>query len=80
MTERKDKMKDYNYLYYEKQATDAFVCADETNNNARAQLFLLDSIARSLACIADVIEHSHGVTEPKEADYDIGSVDEDDNR
>ena len=73
-------MKNFNYLYYEKQAAEAFVISDETEDNERAQLFLLDSSARSLACIADVIEHEHGITEPKPVDYDVGIVsDEDDN-
>ena len=71
-------MKNYNYLYYENQAQEAFACADETENDARAQLFLLDSIARSLACIADILEHSHGVTEPKPVDYDVGVAGNDD--
>ena len=73
-------MKNFNYLYYEKQAAKAFVISDETEDNERAQLFLLDSIARSLACIADVIEHEHGITVPKPVDYDVGIVsDENDN-
>ena len=73
-------MKNFNYLYYESQAAEAFIVSDKTENNERAQLFLLDSIARSLACIADVIEHEHGISEPKPVDYDIGIVsDEDDN-
>lgn len=66
--------KNYNYNYYEHQATEAFVIADETGDNARAQLFLLDSVARSLASIADVLENVHGLEAPKMADYDLGLV------
>lgn len=73
-------MKNFNYLYYEKQAAEAFVISDETEDNERAQLFLLNLIARSLACIADVIEHEHRITEPKPVDYDVGiASDKDDN-
>jgi len=67
-------MKDYNYNYYEHQAGEAFVTADEKGDNARAQLFLLDTIARSLASIADVLEATHGLSDPKDADYDLGLV------
>ena len=69
--------KEYNYKYYEKQSTDAFVTADETQNNARAQLFLLDTIARSLSVIADALEYQNGTAAPKEVDYDCGLVEED---
>lgn len=71
-------MKDFNYKYYEHKATEAFVTADETKNNSRAQLFLLDTIARSLACIADVLENAHNCNFAKDVDYDAGLVEEDD--
>lgn len=69
-------MSDFNYKYYEHQAEIAFVTADETRNNARAQLFLLDSIARSLACLADVHEQINLMDDPKPVDFDIGTVKE----
>ena len=74
-------MADYNYKYYEKESANAFVTADETADYERAQLFLLDIIARSLARIADVLEKTHGLSEPKEDDYDLGLVkaEDDDN-
>lgn len=71
-------MKDFNYKYYEHQATEAFVTAEEYEDNAKAQLFLLDTIARSLACIADVLENAHNCSFAKEFDYDAGLVEEDD--
>lgn len=70
-------MKNYNYLYYENCSTHGWGLADEQENYQRAQLYLLDSIARSLSCLADAYEHSHGITEPKEVDYDIGSAEAD---
>lgn len=70
--------RDYNYRYYEQQSIEAFVTADETGNNDRAQLFLLDSIARSLACLADAYAISKGVTEPKKMDIELGLAGEDD--
>lgn len=74
-------MKNYNYNYYEHQAGEAFAVADETGNNARAQLFLLDSIARSLAVIADSLDYTNRTESPKGVDYDVGLVkdDSDDN-
>jgi len=69
--------KNYNYNYYEKQATEAFVIADETEDTARAQLFLLDSIARSLAVLADSVDCANGTETPKQADYDLGLVKDD---
>ena len=69
--------KNYNYKYYEKRSADAFVTADETQNNARAQLFLLDTIARSLSVIADALEYQNGTAAPKEVDYDCGLVEDD---
>jgi len=71
-------MPNFNYKYYEHETENAFLTADEQGDNSRAQLFLLDTIARSLACIADVLERTHGLSEPKEADYDLGLVKEDD--
>lgn len=71
-------MADYNYKYYEKESANAFVTADETADYERAQLFLLDTIARSLACIADALERKYGFSKPKEVDYDTGLVKEDD--
>ena len=56
------KPKNYNYNYYEHMASEAFVTADETKDNARAQLFLLDQ---------------NGTAAPKEVDYDCGLVKED---
>lgn len=71
-------MKDFNYKYYEHQATEAFVTAEEYKDNAKAQLFLLDTIARSLACIADVLENAHNCSFAKKVDYYAGLVEEDD--
>ena len=71
------KPKEYNYNYYEHMASEAFVTADETKDNARAQLFLLDTIARSLSVIADALEYQNGTAAPKEVDYDCGLVEED---
>lgn len=70
--------RDYNYRYYEQQSIEAFVTADETGNNERAQLFLLDSIARSLACLADAYAICQRVTEPKKMDVELGLAGEDD--
>ena len=72
-------MKNYKYKYYEHLAEEAFECADETNDNARAQLFLLDTIARSLSVIADVLEHNNGTAAPREVDYDYGLVKDESN-
>lgn len=69
-------MEGFNYKYYEDKAGAAWVTYDETENTAKAQLFYLDTIARSLACIADALEKQTGTAGPKECDYDAGLVDD----
>lgn len=69
--------KNYNYNYYEHVADKAFEAHDE-GRAEEAQIQMLDTIARSLACIADVLEKVTGNSTPKEGDYLYGLVEEDD--
>lgn len=69
-------MEGFNYKYYEDRSGDAWVSFDETANIAKAQMFYLDTIARSFACIADALEKQSGTAGPKQCDYDAGLVDE----
>lgn len=70
-------MPDYNYNYYEHVSGKAFVAHDE-GREEEAQIQMLDTIARSLACIADVLEKVTGNSVPKESDYLYGLVKEED--
>ena len=70
-------MPDYNYNYYEHVSEKAFVAHDE-GREEEAQIQMLDTIARSLACIADALEKITLSGSPKEADYLYGLVKEDD--
>ena len=80
VTERIMKMPNYNYNYYEHISEEAFVAHDE-GRREEVQLYMLDTIARSLACIADVLEKVTGNSAPKEVDYlyDLVKDDDDDN-
>lgn len=69
--------KNYNYNYYEHVTDKAFEAHDEGRED-EAQIYMLDTIARSLACIADVLEKVTGNSAPKEGDYLYGLVEEDD--
>lgn len=72
--------KNYNYNYYEHASEKAFAAHDE-GRREEVQLYMLDTIARSLACIADVLEKVTGNSTPKGADYlyDLVKEDDDDN-
>lgn len=69
--------KNYNCNYYEHVADKAFEALDE-GREEEAQIQMLDTIARSLACIADALEKITGNSTPKEGDYLYGLVKEDD--
>lgn len=69
--------KDYNYRYYEHQSTQAFKALDERRNPERAKVLLLDSIARSLAVLADNDSLMKGFAMPKGIDIDLGLAKED---
>ena len=69
-------MEGFNYKYYEEKAGDAWVAYDEGSRGPKAPLSYLDTIARSLACIADALEKQTGIAGPKTCDYDVGLVDE----
>ncbi len=70
-------MPDYNYNYYEHVSGKAFVAHDE-GREEEAQIQMLDTIARSLACIADALEKATGNSAPKESDHLYGLVKEED--
>lgn len=69
-------MPNYNYNYYEHVSGKAFVAHDE-GREEEAQIQMLDTIARSLACIADALEKVTENSTPKESDYLYGLVKED---
>ena len=71
------KYKDYNYRYYDHQSTEAFKALDERHDPERAKIHLLDSIARSLAVLADNDSLMKGFAIPKEIDIDLGLAKED---
>lgn len=69
--------KDYNYRYYDLQSTKAFLALDERDDPERAKIYLLDSIARSLAVLADNDSLMKGLAIPKEIDINLGLAKED---
>lgn len=70
-------MEGFNHKYYDYQATEGWVAYDETKNVEKAKMCFLDTIARSLASIADSLEKMTGTASPKECDYDAGLVEDD---
>lgn len=74
--ERTNKMEGFNYKYYEEKAGDAWEAYDEASRGPKALLSYLDTIARSLACIADALEKQAETAGPKQCDYDAGLVDD----
>lgn len=74
-------MEGFNYKYYEHEAGNAWVNFDECsehNPDTKSLLSMLDTIGRSLACIADALERREGIAGPKTADWDVGIAEEDD--
>lgn len=69
--------KDYNYRYYDHQSTEAFLALDERDDPERAKIYLLDSIARSLAVLADNDSLTKDFAIPKEIDINLGLAQED---
>lgn len=69
--------KDYNYRYYDLYSTKAFLALDERDDPERAKIYLLDSIARSLAVLADNDSLMKGFAIPKEIDINLGLAQED---
>ena len=66
-------MEGFNYKYYEIEATTAWIAFDGHHKDFnKALLLFADTIARSLACIADSLEKQNDMVGAKPVDFDAG--------